>query len=346
MLDDKNVIRQRDPSRALDTLTEVPATLAWQAEVKQAGHDDRQLTHVVIAGMGGSALAAELLSPHAAAKWSVPLSIVRDYRLPQFVDSSTLVIAVSHSGNTEETISAYCQARERSAEVAVVASGGQLLEFAKKDGAAYVALKAGAQPRMATMMHLRALTALLANFGITDQALYDQLVKASDWLADVSRHWHYDVPVHDNPAKQLALAAVGKTPIIYAGPDLAGVAYKWKISWNENAKNTAWMGVYPEFNHNEFIGWSSHPVEKPFFVIDIRSSFDAERIEERMELSDRLLSGKRPKAHTVELVGDSLLRQQLWGCLLADTVSCYVAILNGVNPTPVELVEKLKKELS
>ena len=98
-------------------------------------------------------------------------------------------------------------------------------------------------------------------------------------------------------------------------------------------------------NHNEFIGWSSHPVEKPFVVFDLKSSFEHERILKRFEITDRLLSGKRPKATPIELGGDTILKQLVWGCVLADFVSIYVAILNGVDPTPVDLVEKLKTEL-
>ncbi len=125
----------------------------------------------------------------------------------------------------------------------------------------------------------------------------------------------------------------------------APVAYKWKISWNENAKNVAFWNEFPEFNHNEFLGWTSHPVEKPFAVFDIISNFEHPQIIKRFDVSDRLLSGLRPKSTVVNLKGDSLIKQLLWGSILADYVSIYLAILNGVDPVPVVLIEKLKKEL-
>ena len=124
------------------------------------------------------------------------------------------------------------------------------------------------------------------------------------------------------------------------------MAYKWKISWNENAKNVAFWNEYPEFNHNEFIGWTSHPVEKPFAVFDLVSSFEHPRILNRFEISDRLLSGQRPKSTVINLAGKSTIQQLLWGSILADFTSIYVAILNNVNPMPVQLIEKLKAELS
>jgi len=139
---------------------------------------------------------------------------------------------------------------------------------------------------------------------------------------------------------------IGLSPVIYAGPLLSPVAYKWKISINENAKNVAWWNEFPEFNHNEFLGWSSHPVDKPYSVIDLRSSFEHERITKRMELTAKLLSGRRPAPMIVHAEGDSLLEQLLYTMVLGDFVSIYMALLNGINPTPVELIEKFKIELA
>ena len=146
-------------------------------------------------------------------------------------------------------------------------------------------------------------------------------------------------------AKQLALQLAGKTPIIYSGSLMAPAAYKWKISVNENAKNTAWAGTLPEFNHNEFIGWSSHPVEKPFAVIDLLSSFEHPRTQKRFEVGDRLLSGLRPKSITVNAMGESPIEHLLYLVLFGDFVTLYLGLLNGVDPSPVELVEKFKIEL-
>ena len=132
------------------------------------------------------------------------------------------------------------------------------------------------------------------------------------------------------------------------GPIISTIAFSaavWKICFNENAKNTAWANQYPEFNHNEFIGWSSHPVDKPFAVVEIRSNLEHPRVQQRFVVSERLLSGKRPAPIVVTPAGDTVLQQLLWGICMGDYVSVYLAILNGVNPTPVDLVEKLKADL-
>ena len=158
--------------------------------------------------------------------------------------------------------------------------------------------------------------------------------------------WGPDVPTAQNLAKQIALKTPGKIPVFYGGELTEPLSYKFKISWNETAKYVSFCNHYPEFNHNEFMGWTSHPVEKPFAVFDLLSSFENPRILQRFAISDKLLSGKRPHAVPLQLQGDTLLAQLLWGAVLSDFSSTYAAILNDVDPVPVALIETLKHELA
>lgn len=345
LLDDLNVIQQRDPHGAL-----AATGVQWKQLAADLPHEfkdtDTNITALVIAGMGGSALAAGLFKD-----WlhlGVPVEVVKTYDLPAYVGPNTLVIASSFSGNTEETLSCVRQARERGAVTAVTARGGKLLEFAKSEGISYVELPQldqVPQPRMGVFANLRSILQLCKVYGIIDQAPLDELADASDWLRDTSAAWAPSVPVADNYAKQIAWYCTGKAPVVYASHTFSSIAYKWKISFNESGKNVAWCNEFPEFNHNEFIGWISHPIEKPYVVIDLRSSFDHPQIQKRFDISDRLLSGQRPAAKSVQLEGNSVIRQMLWGCVFADYASSYLGILNGVDPVPVDLVEKLKVEL-
>ena len=346
MLDDTNVLKQRDSEDALGIAAKQWEQVKFAAEIGNGEHDGRQLTKVVVAGMGGSALAALLAKAWLEEKLKVPFEVVREYELPTYVDESTLVIVSSYSGNTEETVACLAQARELGAQVAVLAAGGKLIEAATTDSITHIQIPGGLQPRMAMLFNLRALGELLKHFWIISDEMLNEITAVSEWLKGESEKWAPSVPTDKNYAKQLALLAVGKTPVFYGGRLTGPVAYKWKISWNENAKNLSFWNVYPETNHNEFIGWASHPVDKPFVVFDLKSSFEHERILKRFEISDKLLSGRRPKAVPVQLAGETVLGQLLWGCILADFASIYVAILNGVDPTPVDLVEKLKKELA
>lgn len=346
MLDDINVIKQYDPGDVLSGVLNIPEQARYEVVVHEGSNQRRDFKNIVIAGMGGSALAADMVRVLTAGWLYLPLEVVKGYDLPGFVGEETLVIAVSHSGNTEETLSCYQQALDKKACLAVMSTGGELIKRANNDNITYAQIPAGTQPRMSTVYHLRGLLKLLQNFWVIDGDLYNQVADSADWLEGEISHWTPAVPEKNNLAKQIAKMTIGKTLVIFGGELTWPLAYKWKISWNESAKNLAFSNQYPEFNHNEFIGWSSHPVEKPFTVFDICSNLERSRIRERMELSDRLLSGKRPKAHVLELQGRTLMQQLLWGLVLADAASIYTAILNGVNPGPVHLIEKLKAELS
>lgn len=346
ILDNSNVIAQRDPEGALKIIASQYEQAKFNAKVWNAEHDTREITSVIVTGMGGSALAALIVKALLVKELSIPFDIIRGYDLPGYVNEHTLVIASSYSGNTEETLSAFEQAQKKGAQIGILASGGKLIDLATTFEIAHVPLPSGAQPRMATIYNLRGLLALLETFGVIGHNWLDELESLSPWLQDEMAAWLPEVPTEQNYAKQLALEGIGKSPVFYGGPLTAPLAYKWKISWNETAKNLAFWNEFPEFNHNEFMGWVSHPVEKPFAVFDLISPLDKPRVTQRFELTDRLLSGKRPHAHTIELKGETLLAQLLWGAILADFTSAYAAVLNQVDPTPVVLIEKLKKELA
>lgn len=340
ILDTPSVISQRDPEGALQVaLNQCDYfSVTFDATFEPCG----PVHNIVWAGMGGSALPMVVVA--AWPQLRIPFEVVRNYTIPPYVGTETLFIASSYSGNTEETLEALAQAEARGAQIVVVAAGGKLAEIATEKGYPLFTIPGGIQPRMATFYFVSAFLAIIKPLEVA-VADTSELASVGGWLRDELTTFGAETPTADNYAKQLALKLVGKTTITYAGPLLFPAANKWKICMNENAKNTAWTNQYPEFNHNEFIGWSSHPVEKPFAVVEIRSSLEHERVQKRFEVSERLLSGLRPAPIIVAPKGESLLQQLAYTFALADFVSIYVAILNNVDPTPVGLVEKLKVEL-
>lgn len=341
MLDDLKYIHQKDTQDALGIAEKQWSQLTQEFRVHINRND---FSNVVFSGMGGSALAALIGQVWPSLK--VPFIVSRNYDIPAFVDEHTLFIASSYSGNTEETLEAFNNALNTRATVVVIAGGGKLLEEGRAKDLPCIELPKAAQPRFAVLYSLAAYVAVLGASELIDiDAANRELKDAADFLRQEVSGWSITVPVSQNPAKKLALNVVGTSPVIYGGALTAPIAYKWKISFNENAKNVAWWNQYPEFNHNEFIGWSSHPVEKPYAVIDLCSSFEHPRLQKRFSLSDRLLSGKRPAAHVVELKGETVLQQLLWGMVFGDFTTLYVALLNGLDPSPVDLVEKFKVAL-
>ncbi len=340
ILDKPQVLAQRDPQDALGIA--INQSDYFSASFDASFLPQATVENIVWAGMGGSALPMVVVKSWPRLR--VPFEVVRNYVIPPYVSESTLFIASSYSGNTEETLEALSQAEKAGAQIVIVAAGGKLAEIAQEKGYPLFSIPGGIQPRMATFYFVSAFLAIIKPLDVT-VADIDEMHSVGAWLKKELASFSADTPTTDNLAKQLAIKLVGKTTITYAGPLLFPVANKLKICMNENAKNLAWTNQYPEFNHNEFIGWSSHPVDKPFAVVEFRSNLEHERVQKRFEVSERLLSGMRPSPIVIELKGETLLQQLAYGFALSDFVSIYVGILNGVNPTPVELVEKLKKEL-
>lgn len=345
MLDDTNFISQKDPQNLLSAIATSPNQLLHNFALTNAAAPKKPIQQVVIAGMGGLAAAAEYLKVWPGL--DVPFVICRNYQLPRFVGEHTLVIAVGYSGNTEETLSAMAEAESLGAQLVVMAHGGQMQALASAKQLPFVAVPepSGGQVRVNTLLAFKAFVTVLEHYKLVSQGKVTELATLGHKLQDVAEVWLPEVPTVHNAAKQLAEEVMGKVPIMYAGV-LFGAAYKWKISFNENAKNLAWCNQLPEFNHNEFTGWTSHPIEKPFTVINLLSTFDHPRVQQRFVVTEKLLSGNRPESIDIQVPGETLAEQLVWADVFGGMISTYVAVLNGVNPTPVALVEKFKKELA
>lgn len=342
ILDNPQVVAQRDPQNVLGFIAKQPEQLRYDFGLSR--HEfSGPIEKVVFAGMGGSSLVAEFVATFPIL--SVPYVIVKDYKLPEFVDEKTLVVCSSYSGNTEETMSALAEAETKRANIAVISHGGKLLDVAHEKGYITAVLPETPQPRSSVFFAYRALCELFVAAKLVDASVLTQLEETVAPLEAAIAGWAATIPTTDNIAKQLAGHMVGKTLIIYGGSLTYPAAYKWKIGANENARNTAWCNRLPEFNHNEFMGWGSHPIEKPFAVFDLISSFEHPRILRRFEVSDRMLSGMRPKAVPVQAQGSSALEHMLYLVLLGDFATTYLGLLNGVNPSLSDLVEKFKVEL-
>lgn len=341
MLDDLKFIHQRDSKDALGIAQKQPQQLTYDFQV---GQIEGPIENIVFAGMGGSALAALLSQSWPG--YSIPFEVCRQYHVPKYVSNKTLFIASSYSGNTEETLSGLAEAEAKGAKIVIIAGGGKLVEIAEQKSYPHLVLPQVGQPRYAVLYSFKALLTVLVSIGQATSEQLNELSSMAEFLDQSLQSWLPTVPKDDNPAKKLAFELAGKSMAVYAGPLLAPAAYKWKISFNENAKNVAWWSAYPEWNHNELAGWTSHPVDKVYGVIDLRSNLEHERIQKRFELAERMLSGKRPAPEVVQAQGETLLQQLLWTVLFGDFVSIYLALLNNVDPSPVDIQERFKQELN
>jgi len=344
MLDDLKYIHEKDTADALGIAQKQGGQLRHVFTLPD-GVQFTGIHTVVYAGMGGSALAAQYLKTWPVLP--VPFEIVRDYDIPAYVNEHTLFIAASYSGNTEETLQALAQAEAKVGVIPKDAGGGKLQAYAKEHNSPFIQLPQADQPRYAVLYNFNAALVILEKAGLLQaDALQSSLEHAANFLDSITPAWAPTVPTAQNPAKQLAQELMGKSVVVYGGPKMYPAAYKWKISVNENAKQVAWVNQIPEFSHNEFIGWSVQPHNKPYAVVDLRSSLENPSIQKRFDITARLLSGMRPEPLVVQAEGETVLEHMLWLVAFGDFVSLYLALLNGLNPAPLDLVEKFKKVLA
>ncbi|MCC7543675.1 bifunctional phosphoglucose/phosphomannose isomerase [bacterium] len=303
------------------------------------------LQHIALAGMGGSALAADMARNWLASRLKVPFEIVRGYNLPEYVEAHSLVILSSYSGNTEETLAAYEDAKKRSARIVVMTAGGELLKRAEEAGHMLLKLPEVSQPRLSVFAGLKALACLLEDAGLTEGTdLRRELLDVADWLDIQKSQFNQDDVDGKNLALDIAEQLVGKPVVIYGGMALRSAIYKWKIDINENAKQQAWCNAFPELNHNEMQGWLFSS-EKTVTGVVLRSSLEHERILKRIDVMAEVLKGHGYEPIVVEAQGTTPLQQLLWTILLGDYMSSYLGMMNEIDPTPVELVEVFKKKL-
>jgi glucose/mannose-6-phosphate isomerase len=341
MLDDLKMIHERDKSDALGVSEKQWQQLTHEFNIQL--DDIEGIENIIISGMGGSTLPAVYIK-----SWPdtlKPMEIVRDYDIPEYVNEKTLFISSSYSGNTEETLAAIDKADQAGAQIVVVGAGGKLLQLAKDKNYPFIEIPGGIQPRMCVFYFLSAFLHILDQLKLIKEGSLAELKSSGQWLNGKMSGFLPTVPTSQNLAKQLALELIGKSVVVYSGPKLFPSANKFKICINENAKNVAWVNQYSEFNHNEFMGWTSKPEDKPYAVVEIRSSLENDRMKKRFEVTEQLLSGKRPSPIVITPLGENLIQQLLWASNFCDFISIYAGLLNGVDPSQVDLAEKFKTML-
>lgn len=343
MLDHADYIARFDKEDMLGVVAAQHLQLAHQYTV--TGLDSfGAISNIVVVGMGGSALAGEFVKNWLGDRLPLPFEIVRGYALPAYIGEDTLLIVSSYSGNTEEALEGLKQGEAKGAQIVITSAGGALAEIAEAKNYPYFEVPSGIQPRVAVCYGVRAIAVLLEATGLCD-GLIGELDAAKDFATEAIKTWLGEVPTKDNAAKQIANAVQGHTIVMYGGSVTGVAALKWKINFNETSKNLSFYYLFPEFNHNEFMGWSRQQ-DTNIRVIQLNSDLEHTQIQRRFEISNRLLSGTMPAPIMIQADGETRLEQMLWIQLLGDFVSVYLGVLNNIDPTPVPLIEKLKVELA
>lgn len=345
-LDDYTAFRALDPQGMLEKIDRLPYQLrqAWELGRAQVIPETRGIRNIVIAGMGGSGLCAELASAYLAPICALPVFLLRDYDLPAWASGpATLVIACSHSGDTEETLSAFQQGYDRGCRLLALCTGGALKDAARSEGSEPWLYTYPGQSRTAVGWIFGLLLAAFSQMNVlstSPQELYSQLVRTETAMLNQQESLKADIPISRNPAKRLAGQLYGRTVLVMASGHLAPVARRWKGQLNEVAKAWSQFEFLPEANHNSLAGLAN-PADlfSRVFALFLRSPSDHPRNRMRSDLTRETFMLEGINTDQVDARGDSPLAH-IWTALnMGDYTAYYLAMMYGVDPTPTSVDE-------
>ncbi|HET9480337.1 MAG TPA: bifunctional phosphoglucose/phosphomannose isomerase [Candidatus Polarisedimenticolia bacterium] len=301
---------------------------------------------IAILGRGGSAIAGDLVAAATRERRRVPLTVVRGYSLPAWLDGDAWVIASSYSGQTEETLAAYAEARARGLKGVVITTGGRLAEEAVRAGDPVFELPGGFPPRAALGHSFAACEVLAARLtaGLDEGAEAAALLDVAERLDPCAREWLAWDPA--NPALAVAVEATAALPLVYSGHPLShATGRRWRTQFNENAKLLAYTAEFPEHSHNEIVGFEPEAPRR-CAIFYLETAWDHPRVSRRMALTRRFLADRAVSQREVDPGGGSPLEAMLRLCLLGDCASFLASVITGRDPTPVASIDALKSELS
>ena len=347
ILDDELEIIKIDPQNMLGAVCEFPVMLlsALSSALSVKLPELSNIKGIVVAGMGGSAICGDVVKQVVDGSINVPIVVNRGYSLPKFVTSDYLCFAASYSGNTEETLSSLKEAQQRGLKIIAITSGGKLLETAKHNSYPVFSCPAGLQPRAALPYFVAPILYSIEKLGLS-RGLILQIEEAAHLLGKLQKE--YSKPLKENHVKQLAQRLNGRTPVILASEDnTKAAAMRWIAQLAENGKTFAHMALFPEMDHNEIVSLGAQKKgEHNLYLIILRDEADSERIKKRIEITKSFIGPPIGGATDITSIGSNRLTRILSLILFGDFLSVYIAIQKGVDPGKVEIIERLKRELS
>lgn len=358
-LDDAAALAVGDPGRMLEAAAGLgPQCLqGYKLGLKASGLPDvEDIASIALCGMGGSAVGGDVVRGLYSSRLGVPIEVVRNPMLPEFCETRTLVVCTSYSGNTAETLASFEEAARRGCRLVAVTSGGRLSSLADGSGVPVVEVPSGLQPRAALGYLSLGLIGALEAMGVVPhlyaeadengrvlEQLSDEVDESVEVLGRLSEELGPDKA--GNRAKALALRIGDRTPVIWGADGLGSVAaMRFKTQFNENGKIPAWWSAMSELDHNEIAAWGGGSGER-FFLIVLRHDGEHSSISPRFPLSIAIANEAGMESEEIWAEGSSPLARFLSLVTFGDFTSIYSALARGVDPTPVDVIERLKREL-
>jgi glucose/mannose-6-phosphate isomerase len=339
----RDAIAAVDPQDMLGDVLAQPHQIGdalWRTDA--AGLPRRYMSGgLVVCGMGGSAIGGDLARAAIGSRAQRPMRVVRSYDLVPWMADDALVLCSSYSGNTEETLACFEAAGQLGAPRVALTTGGKLAQRARDAGVPVIGVPSGMQPRAAVVYMTIASLQCATAAGVCE-SLQGEAEAAAVLLGELADEWGPDSPP-DSQCKALANALHGTIPVVYGAGTTAGPAQRWKTQINENAKQPAFAGVLPEANHNDICAWERVDEFARFSAVLL----DDERLHPQLRRRIELTAGVAgDHAHGVQACGETAIERVLSLVFLGDLLSVYMAVLAGVDPTPVDVLERFKAELT
>jgi glucose/mannose-6-phosphate isomerase len=338
-------IAAADPDGMLTDVLAQPLQLGdalWRAE--SAGIAARDAPGgLVVCGMGGSAIGGDLAAAALGDRATRPITTVRGYALESWAGPDGLVLCASYSGNTEEVLACFEAAGAAGARRVALTTGGKLAEAARAEDVPVIGVPAGMQPRAAVVYMTVGALECAALCGASP-GVHSEIDTAADLLGQLVEEWGPGAP-EDSQAKTIARVLQGTLPVVHGAGPTSAPARRMTTQLNENAKAAAFWSELPEANHNQICGWRRGRALAPLSAVFLEDADQHPRLSDRIELTAAELERAGAEAVRVEARGDSRLERVLSLVLLGDLVSVYLAVLEGIDPTPVEAIESFKAAL-
>jgi glucose/mannose-6-phosphate isomerase len=343
-LNDVEALRALDAGGMLGAVASMPqhARAGYEAAMATDGLPLADgVTAVAFCGMGGSGIAGDVLRATYGDRLVVPVEVTRSPVLPAWVGPHSLVVTSSYSGGTAETLSCFEEARARGARIVPIASGGTLAERADELRISVVRIPGGYLPRAALGYLAFALLGAMERVGLLPR-LAEDVAEAITVLSPLVEALKPDMPSERNEAKALAMRIGQRQPVIW-GADGVGsaAAARWKAQMNENGKVPAWASALPELDHNEVVGWANGQ-GRDTFLVALRDEHEHPDVSMRFPISLEIARESGAVTEEVWATGRSRLSRFLSLVIMGDFTSCYVGLGNGVDPSPIDAIVRLK----
>ena len=350
MLDDDNLISKIDKKGMLDTVASFPDQIISSKNIVDSSKLDSifKIDNIVISGMGASAISGDIVRSLLRDRFDIPIYVSRKYDLPKWTNKNTLLISQSYSGNTEETLSTFKHAWQKKCKIISISSGGKLEELSKNRNVPFIKIPSGIQPRSATGYLLFSTIYALKSVGILQIDMDHEIQAAIEITKEVSKENKKDVNKKNNLSKQIAEKIHNTIPQVYGWEIYTPIAKRWCTQFNENSKIICRYDEVSECNHNDIVGWSADPeVSKQFSCVLFRDhELESIYITKRLDFMKKLFDDVAANVIEIPIRGKKKLAKMMYSMYLGDFISCYLAILRKIDPTPIDAILELKSELS